>query len=67
MPGYYGMAVIMELKVADEFERMEQGCDAVLLQIEERSYEADLYREGYRKFLKYGVCFYRKECLVKKG
>ncbi|MDE7015984.1 MAG: hypothetical protein K2P65_00210 [Lachnospiraceae bacterium] len=53
--------------MADEFERMEQGCDAALLQIEERSYEADLYREGYRKFLKYGVRFYRKECLVKKG
>ena len=67
MPGHYGMAVIMELKVADEFERMEQGCDAALLQIEERSYEADLYREGYRKFLKYGVRYYRKECLVKKG
>lgn len=66
-PSVRGMAVIMELKVAEEFERMEQGCDAALLQIEKRSYEADLYREGYRKFLKYGVCFYRKECLVKKG
>ncbi len=66
-PSARGMAIIMELKVVHDFEGMEAGCDAALSQIRERGYEADLYKEGYRKFLMYGVCFYRKECLVKKG
>lgn len=47
-------------------EKMEDGCEKALQQIEKQNYEAELYREGYRKFLKYGICFYRKECLVKK-
>ncbi len=66
-PSARGMAIIMELKVVHDFEGMEAGCDAALSQIRERGYEADLYKEGYRKLLTYGVCFYRKECLVKKG
>ncbi|MDE5776978.1 MAG: ATP-binding protein [Lachnospiraceae bacterium] len=62
-----GQAVIMELKVVKEFDRMEAGCDEALRQIEEQNYEAVLYKEGYRKIRKYGICFYRKECMVKEG
>lgn len=62
-----GQAVIMELKVVKEFDRMEAGCDEALNQIEEQNYEAALYKEGYRQIRKYGICFYRKECLVKEG
>lgn len=65
-PSVRGMAIIIEIKIAKDFEKMEEGCDAALAQIEEQNYEASLYKDGYRKFLKYGVCFYRKECLVKK-
>ena len=65
-PSVRGMAVIMELKIVNDFEKMDQGCDMALAQIEEKNYEAALYKEGYRRFIKYGVCFYRKECLVKK-
>ena len=57
----------MEIKVVKDFENMEKGCDKALEQIEKQNYEATLYKEGYRKILKYGICFYRKECLVKKG
>lgn len=62
-----GMAIILEIKVVKEFDDMEKGCDEALQQIEEGNYQAELYREGYRNFMKYGICFYRKECLVKKG
>lgn len=66
-PSVRGMAIIIEIKIVKDFEKMEEGCDMALTQIEEQNYEASLYKEGYRKFIKYGVCFYRKECLVKKG
>lgn len=66
-PSVRGMAIIIEIKIVKDFEKMEEGCDAALAQIEEQNYEASLYKDGYRKFLKYGVCFYRKECLVKKA
>ena len=62
-----GQAVIMELKVVKEFDRMETGCDEALKQIEEQNYAAVLYKEGYRKIRRYGICFYRKECMVKEG
>lgn len=60
-----GMAIIMELKVAKQFEEMEWGCLKALEQIETQNYEAALYQEGYRNILRYGICFYRKECMVK--
>ena len=66
-PSVRGMAIIMEIKIVKDFEKMEEGCDAALKQIEEQNYEAALYKDGYRKFLKYGICFYRKECMVKKS
>lgn len=61
-----GMAILMELKLVKRFDQMETGCESALEQIKNRSYEAGLYQEGFRNILKYGVCFYRKECLVKK-
>ena len=62
-----GMAIIIELKVVKDFEEMEGGCLQALEQIEVQQYEAALYKEGYRKILKYGICFYRKECMVRQG
>lgn len=62
-----GQAVIMEIKVVKDFDRMEEGCGEALRQIEEKNYEASLYKEGYRIIRKYGICFYRKECMVKEG
>lgn len=66
-PSVRGMAIIMEIKIVKDFEKMEEGCEVALKQIEEQNYEAALYKDGYRKFLKYGICFYRKECMVKKS
>lgn len=43
----------------------EKELEADGKQTEEQNYNASLYKEGYRRFLKYGICFYRKECLIK--
>lgn len=63
-PSVRGRAVILELKVAREFREMEHCCREALRQIEEKDYAAGLQAEGYQKIQKYGICFYRKECLV---
>ncbi|MFR1374478.1 MAG: AAA family ATPase [Eisenbergiella massiliensis] len=55
-----GLAIIMELKVADDFSEMEAGCIQALNQIETRKYSMELEREGYKDIIKYGICFYKK-------
>lgn len=60
-----GMAIIIEIKAAKKFEEMEAGCDAALAQIEEQNYQEEWRRIGYRNIIKYGICFYRKECMVR--
>ena len=63
-PSVRGMAIILELKVSPTFLDMEEKCREALSQIETQRYEESLRQEGYSKIIKYGVCFYRKECLV---
>lgn len=65
-PSVRGGAIILELKVSDTFQEMEQECRKALKQIEESDYEAELRAEGYSNIRKYGICFYRKECMVRK-
>ena len=64
-PSVRGKAVIIEIKVSKTYQGMEEKCDEALNQIEEQKYEEALRQEGYRDILKYGVAFYRKECMVK--
>lgn len=65
-PSSRGQAMIMELKVAGAFDELEAGCDKALAQIEEQKYDTELRKDGYRNIIKYGICFYKKECMVKK-
>ena len=44
---------------------MEEKCEAAIQQIAERKYESIVREEGYRDIIKYGICFYKKECLVR--
>lgn len=44
---------------------MEELCEKALEQIEVQNYAADLVEVGYQKILKYGICFCRKNCMVK--
>lgn len=60
-----GMAIIIEIKTVKNFDDMENGCLEALEQINTQNYSEELYKEGYRKILKYGFCFYKKECMVR--
>lgn len=64
-PSVRGKAVIIEIKVSKTYQGLEEKCDEALRQIEEQHYEETLRQEGYQDILKYGVAFYRKECMVK--
>ncbi len=66
-PSVRGKAIIIEIKVAKTYQDLEEKCDEALGQIEEQKYEEALRQEGYQDILKYGVAFYRKECMVKKA
>ena len=58
-------AMVIEAKRSASEAQMEQDCDATLAQIEEKPYGDALY--GYRTILRYGVAFYKKSAMVKKG
>ena len=60
-------AIIIEIKVADKLSSMGIQCDEALKQIEDREYAAGLLDEGYENILKYGICFCKKSCMVKKA
>lgn len=66
-PSVRGKAVILEIKVAKTYQELEKKCDQALRQIEEQKYEEGLRQEGYKDILKYGIAFYKKECMVKAG
>ena len=61
-----GRAIIIEFKAADSIYGLEKGCKKALEQIERLHYDNDIIEEGYTDILKYGICFYKKECLVMK-
>lgn len=58
--------IIIELKHTDKFSQMENGCLKALEQIDRQDYAADMLDEGYTSILKYGICFCKKSCMVKK-
>lgn len=64
-PSVRGKAFILELKVAETYDSMEGKCREALRQAKEKNYRAEFKKEGYRDITVYGICFYRKECLVK--
>ncbi len=59
--------IIIEVKVASKFSEMEKMCDKALAQIETLQYEHELREDGYQEIVKYGVCFFKKRCMVKKA
>lgn len=58
-------AFILELKVVKDFRQMDTACDEAIAQAKEKNYCAELEDEGYLDTVIYGICFYKKECVVK--
>lgn len=61
---YEGIAIIIEIKVAETYAQLEEKAKAALKQMEEKQYDAELRLEGYHHFIKYGISFYKKLCRV---
>ena len=60
-------AIIIELKIASEMEKLEKKCQEALKQIENKNYDTYLKKRGFDNIIKYGIAFCSKRCLVKKS
>jgi putative IMPACT (imprinted ancient) family translation regulator len=58
--------IVIELKYAESGD-LEKACDEALLQIEEKRYEEIPRHDRMKKVIKYGIAFYKKDCMVKMG
>ena len=56
-------ALIFEVKCAKKMDQLEEECDKALKQILNRKYSLD-FIEKYRKITRFGIAFYKKNCLV---
>lgn len=64
---FCGKSVVIEIKVTDSFSQMEVLCEDALSQIANHGYGMELTKDGYQAPLEYGVCFFKKGCMVKLG
>lgn len=66
-PSVRGRAFVLEIKAAENFRSMEKECLAALEQIEKKKYRVLLEEEGFQRIDCYGICFWKKEAMVRKG
>ena len=66
-PSLRGRSFIIEVKVSNTIDDLENDAEAALHQIYEKKYREELLAEGYRKTDCYGIAFYRKDCEVRFG
>ena len=66
-PSLRGRSFILEVKVSDDIDDLENDAGKALEQIYERKYMEELRAEGYKKIDCYGVSFFRKDCEVRFG
>ena len=59
------LAIIVEIKVTDDYNKLNEKCNEALKQIAEKNYAAELAYNGYKKIIRYGVAFCQKDCMVK--
>jgi hypothetical protein len=57
------IGIIIELKYAED-NNLDKHCKEALAQIEANSYDAGLLSDGMDKIIKYGIAFYKKNCMV---
>ncbi len=66
-PSLRGRSFVLELKVSDSIDSLEEDAEKALQQIYDKKYMEELRAEGYKKIGCYGVAFYRKDCEVQFG
>ena len=57
---------MIEVKYADH-GKLDTTCKKALDQIETMHYEAELLADGIQHIVKYGIAFYKKQCMVVKA
>lgn len=60
-------AVIFECKIAKTYDKMKEKCEEALQQIEIMQYAKKIQMQGYREVIRYGICFWKKDCMVKRS
>lgn len=55
----------LEFKVADTNAELENQADVALEQIEDKKYALELKSLNYNNIIKYGIAFYKKDCIIK--
>lgn len=58
------LGIVIEVKYAKEFKKLDAACDAAMAQIKEKRYDETLRDEGRCDILAYGISFCRKRCRV---
>ena len=58
------LGIVIEVKYAKEFKKLDAACDAAMAQIKEKRYDETLRDEGRCDILAYGIEFCRKRCRV---
>ena len=66
-PSLRGRSFIVEVKVSDSIDDLENDAQKALQQIYDKRYMEELRAEGYRKIDCYGISFFRKDCEVRFG
>lgn len=64
-PSLRGRSFVLELKVSDSIDDLEDDAEKALQQICDKKYMEELKEEGYRNIDCYGISFYRKDCEVR--
>lgn len=58
-------AYVLELKVAESIVELEPKAYEAIEQIIDKHYEQELYDDGYIDVKRYGIAFFKKNCMVK--
>ena len=62
-----GRVIIIEFKLAGSIRQLDDKCNEALKQIADNRYAEPFVSEGYPVVRKYGISFYKKDCMVKKA
>ena len=57
---------VMEIKTAKSFFSMDEACEKALRQAKDNQYEEELRREGFSDITTYGICFWKKEVMIRR-
>ena len=61
---YGELGIVIEIKVVKDIKKLDEACQSVMKQIEDKDYTADFKEYNFSKILVYGIAFCGKKCKV---